>query len=109
MRYQIGLTGMVLSDSIEYMVTVPLPFGAEGYIIIDSLYNGTSSGGLRVAPDVTPEEVATLAHEMSFKFALSSLPRGGAKSGIRLPSSADSGIKKQVLNLRKYKVFHGQG
>ena len=88
---------MSVYNTIEYMITIPLPHGAEGYIVIASLYNGTSSGGLRVAPDIDPAEVFTLAREMSLKFALSSLPRGGAKSAIRLPSSLDQNHKIEVL------------
>ena len=88
---------MRLNNSIEYMITVPLPHGAEGYIIIDSLYNGTSSGGLRIAIDITPDEITSLAREMSLKYALTSLPRGGAKSGIRMSGQTSPDEKKDIL------------
>ena len=32
-------------------------FGTLGYIAIDTAYRGSSVGGLRVLPDVTPQEI----------------------------------------------------
>lgn len=59
--------------------------GLEGHVVIDSLINGTSSGGVRIAPDLALDEVRMLAREMTLKYAFCGLPRGGAKCGVRIP------------------------
>ena len=53
-----------------------------GFIIIDELIAGRATGGIRITADVTPDEVARLAAEMTLKFAWLRLPSGGAKAGI---------------------------
>ena len=72
----------------------------EYYLVIDTLFNGTSGGGIRIHDDVTLEEVTDLAKNMSFKFAIYDIPMGGAKIGIRLK---DETIKREALaNLKEY-------
>jgi glutamate dehydrogenase (NAD(P)+) len=61
--------------------------GLIGYVVIDRSVQGTASGGIRMAKDVTPEELAALARCMTYKWAFLSLPLGGAKGGIRADSS----------------------
>jgi hypothetical protein len=61
----------------------------EGHVVIDTLVNDRSAGGVRIADDLPLEEVRELAREMSLKYALFLLPRGGAKSGIRMPLDLD--------------------
>jgi hypothetical protein len=39
--------------------------GLHAYIVIDSLRNGQSCGGLRIADDLTLEEIKTLASSMT--------------------------------------------
>lgn len=57
----------------------------EGILVIDSLERGLpAKGGIRVHPNVTEEEIASLAAEMTRKCILADLPFGGAKGGIRL-------------------------
>jgi len=60
-----------------------LPFG---YVVLDSLVNMTSSGGVRIYPDMALDEAKMLAREMTLKFSFIGLPRGGAKCGIRVPA-----------------------
>jgi glutamate dehydrogenase/leucine dehydrogenase len=60
-----------------------------GYIVVDSIVGGTSSGGVRIVPDLEIEEVRMLAAEMTLKYAFCGLPRGGAKCGIRIPAHLD--------------------
>lgn len=55
----------------------------EGYRIIHSNLLGPSKGGLRFHPDLEEEEVTGLAALMTLKTALTGLPFGGAKGGIR--------------------------
>ncbi|MEW6116842.1 MAG: Glu/Leu/Phe/Val dehydrogenase dimerization domain-containing protein, partial [Nitrospirota bacterium] len=78
-------------------ITVPLSGGAVGYIVVDSLINGTSSGGVRIAEDLPFPEVKALAREMTFKYSFIGLCRGGAKSGIRVPECLGPEEKKKVL------------
>jgi glutamate dehydrogenase (NAD(P)+) len=54
-----------------------------GFVGIDSLIGGQSSGGLRMLPDVDAEEVAGLARAMTLKYGFLGLPQGGAKAGVR--------------------------
>jgi len=62
--------------------------GRQGFVVIDRLVRGVSSGGLRMRDGCTLEEVAGLAAGMSRKEALHYdpgnryIPLGGAKGGI---------------------------
>ncbi|MFJ5779160.1 Glu/Leu/Phe/Val dehydrogenase dimerization domain-containing protein [Streptomyces sp. NPDC093094] len=62
--------------------------GRRGFLVVDRLVRGVSSGGLRMRPGCTLEEVAGLARGMTMKEALHYDPRsryvplGGAKGGI---------------------------
>ncbi|MFI9105481.1 Glu/Leu/Phe/Val dehydrogenase dimerization domain-containing protein [Streptomyces fildesensis] len=62
--------------------------GREGYVVIDRLVRGVSSGGLRMREGCTLDEVRGLAAGMSRKEALHYdpanryIPLGGAKGGI---------------------------
>ncbi|MFI5659838.1 Glu/Leu/Phe/Val dehydrogenase dimerization domain-containing protein [Streptomyces sp. NPDC051684] len=62
--------------------------GRHGYLVIDRLVRGVSSGGLRMRAGCTLEEVAGLARGMSMKEALHYnpqgryIPLGGAKGGV---------------------------
>lgn len=56
--------------------------GMRGIIAIDNVAKGPAIGGLRMAPDVTAEEVFRLARAMTMKNAAAGLPHGGGKAGI---------------------------
>lgn len=71
--------------------------GVPAFVVVDSTLNNTSSGGLRIQEDVTMDEVRTLAREMTLKYSFIGLPRGGAKSGIAIPSPAAPGEKRRLL------------
>jgi glutamate dehydrogenase (NAD(P)+) len=66
-------------------IQVPLSDRSMGYVVIDSTVENSSSGGLRIVDDITLEEVAVLAREMTLKYAFIGLSRGGAKGGLRIP------------------------
>lgn len=51
-------------------------------VVIDTKRDLPSGGGTRLAPDLTLSEVARLARAMTLKYALLSMPIGGAKAGI---------------------------
>jgi glutamate dehydrogenase (NAD(P)+) len=54
----------------------------RGFIVFDLPGAETSSGGTRLAPDVTMAEVALLARAMTYKFAVLGVQVGGAKAGV---------------------------
>jgi glutamate dehydrogenase (NAD(P)+) len=54
----------------------------RGWFVIDRLVGGICSGGIRMRPGVTLDEVTDLARTMSHKMAVLDIPYGGAKSGI---------------------------
>lgn len=56
--------------------------GLQGIVVIDNTAAGPAIGGIRMAPDVTTEEVFRLARAMTWKNALAGLPHGGGKSAI---------------------------
>lgn len=61
----------------------PIETGAEGWVVIHSLVNGLSAGGLFMHAGATLEEVSDLAKTMSYKNTLLDPILGGAKAGIR--------------------------
>jgi glutamate dehydrogenase/leucine dehydrogenase len=62
--------------------------GLKGIVVIDNISAGPAIGGIRMAPDITTDEVFRLARAMTWKNALAGLPHGGGKSGIRADPSA---------------------
>ncbi len=57
--------------------------GVQGVLVIDNTARGPGKGGMRIASDITARMVFGLARTMTWKCALSDLPFGGAKAGIR--------------------------
>ena len=53
-----------------------------GYRVTHNIARGPSKGGIRYHPDVTLDEVKSLAMWMTWKCALMGLPFGGAKGGV---------------------------
>jgi glutamate dehydrogenase (NAD(P)+) len=62
--------------------------GARGWFVIDRLVGDMCSGGIRMRPGATAEEVTDLARTMSHKMAVLDIPYGGAKSGIDFDPAA---------------------
>lgn len=54
----------------------------QGYRVVHNRANGPGKGGMRYHPDVSYEEIATLAALMTWKCALINVPFGGAKGGV---------------------------
>lgn len=69
----------------------------EGFVGIDSIVHARSAGGVRIAADLAIDEIRELAHEMSLKYALFLLPRGGAKAGIRMSADLDPDTRRAAL------------
>jgi len=53
-----------------------------GYRVTHNIARGPSKGGIRYHPDVTLDEVKSLAMWMTWKCSLMGLPFGGAKGGV---------------------------
>jgi glutamate dehydrogenase/leucine dehydrogenase len=56
--------------------------GLRGIVVIDNVACGPSIGGVRVARDISTDEVFRLARAMTFKNAAAGVPHGGGKAGI---------------------------
>ena len=54
----------------------------KGILVIDNSVYGIPAGGVRLAPDLTVDEMIRLARAMSLKFCTYRLKVGGAKAGI---------------------------
>jgi len=54
----------------------------QGYRVIHNRVFGPGKGGIRYHPDITMEEVVSLAKLMTWKCALVNIPFGGAKGGV---------------------------
>jgi glutamate dehydrogenase (NAD(P)+) len=72
----------------------------EGYRVQHSHTLGPCKGGIRYHEGVNLSEVSALAMLMTFKCALSGLPLGGAKGGVRVNASKLSRSEKQRLTRR---------
>jgi len=56
--------------------------GLKAIVVVDNVACGPAMGGIRMAPDVSIEEVFRLARAMTLKNAVAGLPHGGGKSAI---------------------------
>lgn len=56
--------------------------GLKAIVVVDNIACGPAIGGVRMAVDVTTEEVFRLARAMTLKNATAELPHGGGKSAI---------------------------
>lgn len=74
--------------------------GLEAIVVVDNVACGPAIGGIRMAPDVTLEEVARLARAMTFKNAAAGLPHGGGKAGIM--ANPDCGHAQQETLIRTF-------
>ena len=64
--------------------------GLKGILVVDNVACGPSIGGVRMAADVSTEEVFRLARAMTMKNAAAGLAHGGGKAGIIAdPKSVD--------------------
>src|SRR5512140_2614096 len=71
---------------------------ADTFVVYHCTVRGPAKGGIRMWPDVTLEETGVLAELMTYKCALSGMPFGGGKSGIRLdPHKLSRFIKTAII------------
>lgn len=71
--------------------------GLEAIVVVDNVACGPAIGGVRMAPDVTVEEVCRLARAMTFKNAAAGLPHGGGKAGIIADPACDLTRKESLV------------
>ncbi|MFT4522914.1 MAG: glutamate dehydrogenase/leucine dehydrogenase [Bacteroidia bacterium] len=74
---------------------------ARGWLVINSLKNGSAGGGTRMRKGLNMREVESLAKTMEIKFSVSGPPIGGAKSGIDFDPSDP---RKEGVLRRWYKA-----
>jgi glutamate dehydrogenase/leucine dehydrogenase len=70
--------------------------GLEAVVVVDNVACGPAIGGVRMAADVTVEEVSRLARAMTWKNAGAGLAHGGGKAGI-LADPAGPPARKEAL------------
>ena len=73
-----------------------------GWVVIDSMINNHSHGGLRISPHVTLSELQTLAYKMTLKFGFVGIANGGAKAGII--GNPEGPPQEKLALLRKFCV-----
>lgn len=82
----------------------------KAIVVVDNVVRGPAIGGVRMAPDVTTEEVFRLARSMTLKNAAADLPHGGGKSAIladpKLPPAQKERLMRAfaqaIRDLREY-------
>src|SRR2546426_92523 len=83
-----GLTKILRTPTREIIVAIPVQLDDgrlevfTGYRVQHSIARGPAKGGIRLAPDVTLDEVKALASWMTWKCAVVNIPFGGSKGGI---------------------------
>lgn len=104
---KIGLTSQqinkLLEIDAEHQFEVKMDSGKihRGYRVQHNNKLGLYKGGIRFHPDVSLEEVRTLAMLMSFKAAAVGLPLGGGKGGVQVNPKELSAEELEEL-ARKY-------
>src|SRR6266705_5529297 len=72
--------------SVEVSIPTQMDDGSvqafTGYRVTHNIARGPSKGGIRYHPDVTLDEIKSLAMWMTWKCALAGIPFGGAKGGV---------------------------
>src|SRR3982751_2694327 len=72
--------------AVEVLIPTSLDDGNvvafTGYRVTHNIARGPSKGGIRYHPDVTLDEIKSLAMWMTWKCSLMGLPFGGAKGGV---------------------------
>jgi glutamate dehydrogenase (NAD(P)+) len=102
-----GIFKMIRQPERELTVAIPIERdsgGIEvftGFRVQHSSARGPCKGGIRYHPSTNIDEVKALATLMSLKCAVSNLPYGGAKGGIRCDPS-DLSVKELMHLTKRY-------
>ncbi len=79
-----------------------------GFIVVDNTQRGPGLGGIRIAPDLSLNEIKRLARAMTLKNSAANLPFGGGKSGIKFDPiflNENPGIKRDLLGMFAEPLF----
>ena len=71
--------------------------GLEAIVVVDNVACGPAIGGVRMAADVTVDEVARLARAMTWKNAAAGLAHGGGKAGIVADPGAPAARREELV------------
>lgn len=88
------------NQGANYEIIDPEENKVWGYVTIDNTQRGPGLGGIRMAPNVSLQEVNRLARVMTLKNSAACLPHGGAKSGLVINNPAfykDRQIKTELM------------
>jgi len=78
----------------------------QGYRVLHNRVFGPGKGGIRFHPEVTREEVVSLAKLMTWKCALVNIPFGGAKGGVVCdPKSLSEGELRRITRRFTSELF----
>jgi len=78
----------------------------QGYRVLHNRVFGPGKGGIRYHPEVTREEVVSLAKLMTWKCALVNIPFGGAKGGVVCdPKSLSEGELRRITRRFTSELF----
>jgi glutamate dehydrogenase/leucine dehydrogenase len=101
-----GIAGLLFEPERIIRLSLPVEMDDgyvhifEGYRVLHDNVRGPGKGGVRYHPDVDEHEVIALATLMTWKCALTDIPFGGAKGGIKCDPKAMSKDEKRRLTRR---------
>lgn len=72
----------ILLQATSYEIFDPKTSKIWGFVSINNTKRGLGLGGIRIAPNITLNEVNRLAYVMTLKNSASCLPYGGGKAGL---------------------------
>ena len=79
-----------------------------GFLVVDNTGRGPGVGGIRIAPDLTLEEMSRLSYNMTLKNSAACLPFGGAKAGLAVNPALldkDLNLKSDLITLFAEALF----
>ncbi len=89
------------TQEARYQIIEPDTKRVWGFVIIDNTQRGPGLGGIRMAPNVSFNEVSRLARVMTLKNSAACLPYGGGKAGLVINEPAvysDLSLKKILMD-----------
>lgn len=105
---------MSLLTSPAQIKTAEINIGGQKYPAWRIVYSralGPGKGGIRFHPDVSEDEVKSLAFWMALKNSLADIPYGGAKGGVKFDPKAASPEELEEISrqfVRAFKDYLGQ-
>lgn len=78
----------------------------QAMVVVDNTAAGPAIGGVRMAPDITFDEVARLARAMTLKNAAAGLAHGGGKSGIIADPTLPPEEKEHLIRAFARSIAH---